>query len=106
VAKRRVRIRWSGPARADLIAAYGYLRAANPAAAGRYAAQVRKSVGRLRQFPRSGAKLWDVPLEGEFRSIVVRNHRVIYRVNDREVLIFRVWDCGQDPVGMWDVEPS
>jgi plasmid stabilization system protein ParE len=96
-----LKIRWSGPARHDLVSSHAFLDAHNRRAAWRYAGDIRRAVNRLAEMPRLGAPMQGVPLQGEFRSIVVQNHRVIYRVDDEAVTVFRVWDCRQDPAGMW-----
>jgi plasmid stabilization system protein ParE len=99
---RSKKVRWTGPARADVLAADASIRVHNPAAAARYASDILASIERISRFPGVGARLANIPLEGELRSLVVRNHRVIYKVRAGVVWIMRVWDCRQDPDGLWD----
>ena len=98
---RRPRLRWTAPAKADVVAAHAYIRARDRAAAARYAAALLEAVRRLPGFPRAGMRLTNIPLEGEIRSVVVASHRVIYRAGSDELWILRVWDCRQDTDDLW-----
>lgn len=93
---------WAQPARSDLLAARAYLHARSPGAARAFAARIREAVNRLGELPAMGAPLEAAPLVGEFRSVVVGDHRVIYRLDPDRVVIFRIWDCRRDPARMWD----
>ena len=95
-------ILWTLPAKNDLVSVHDYIRLDNPEAARRFSGSIREAVSRLQDFPEMGSPLRGVPLQGEFRSIVVGNHRLIYRVDPKIIIIFRVWDCRQDPDKMWD----
>lgn len=98
---RRRSIVWSGPARLDLLQAHAFLRARSPRAAREFAAAVRDAVRRLPRLPRMGSPLDASPLVGEFRAVVIGHHRVIYRIDEERIVIFRIWDCRRDPDQMW-----
>jgi len=94
-------VKWTGPARRDLLKLHEYLRLRDPIAARKYVEAIRQASEMLGQFPEMGAKFEPRPLEGHFRSVVVRNHRLIYRLDPGVVIVFRVWDCRQDPDALW-----
>lgn len=92
---------WTGPAKQDLIEIYEYLFVRDPVAARGYLRAVRDASAMIGHFPESGARFEPWPLKGNFRSVVVRNHRLIYRVDAENIVVFRVWDCRQDPDALW-----
>ena len=92
---------WSPQSIGDLELLHGQIAQHDSEAANRYLANVFEAVELLRDHPRSGPALPEVPLEGEFRSLVARKHRVIYRVDTRMIRIYRIWDCRRDPAGLW-----
>jgi plasmid stabilization system protein ParE len=94
-------VRWTGPARRDLIELFEYLTVRDPAAARGYVQAVREAAARIGHFPESGARFEPWPVRGNFRSIVVRNHRLIYRLDPDSIVVFRLWDCRQDPDALW-----
>jgi toxin ParE1/3/4 len=96
-----MKVKWTGPARRDLVELHEYLLLRDPVAARRYVKAVREASDQLEQFPELGARFDPRPLEGEFRSVVVRNHRLIYRLDTDAVVVFRLWDCRQDPDALW-----
>ena len=98
-----MQVKWTSSARRDLVELHEYLYLRDPVAARRYIAKVREASVRLREFPEIGAKLDLKPLKGEFRSVVIGNHRLIYRLDSNAVIVFRLWDCRQDPDALWDV---
>jgi plasmid stabilization system protein ParE len=95
-------VRWTVPARNDLVNAHAYLQELNPAAAAKFARNVRALVNSIPEFPRRGARLRDIPLEGEYRSLVSGYYRLVYRPDLDAVYIMRIWDCRQDPDRMWE----
>jgi toxin ParE1/3/4 len=95
-------LRWTAPARNDLVAAHQYLVERNPAAARDFARKVRHLVASLPNLPRRGRRLGAVPLAGEYRSLVLAPYRIVYRVDDQVVFIMRIWDCRQDPARLWE----
>jgi plasmid stabilization system protein ParE len=99
---RRRRLRWTAPARADVLGAHAFVRALNPAAAAKLLADLLAATDRIGRFPDTGARLRNIPLEGEYRSLVVRNYRIIYTIRPSGIWIARVWDCRQDPDGLWE----
>ncbi len=94
-------VKWTGPARRDLLELHEYLHLRDPIAARRYVKAVREASDRLAELPEMGAKFDPRPLEGEFRSVVIRNHRLIYRLDSDTVVVFRLWDCRRDPDALW-----
>jgi len=100
VGKRRGVI-WSPESVGDLAGLHDRIAVHDGDAADSYVAQVLDSVEMVSEHPRSVVRLIGVPLEGEFRSVVVRNHRVVYRLTEDGVRVYRIWDCRQDPAGLW-----
>jgi len=98
--KRQVVI-WSPESVGDLAGLRERIAIHDGEAADNYVAQVLDSVEMVSEHPRSGVRLIGVPLDGEFRSVVVRNHRVVYRLVGEGVRVYRIWDCRQDPAGFW-----
>ena len=98
---RRVPLRWTEPAVNDLKDTRAFLYERSPEAAPRFASSVRVAAGRLRDHPRIGARLLDAPIPGEIRSVVVENHRLIYRVEHASLCILRVWDTRRNPDTLW-----
>jgi len=99
---KRRKLAWSMPAKRDLESVYAFLMARNPVAAKSFASELRRIVRRLPAFPKTGAPLAGVPQRGEFRSIVLSHYRLIYRLGPEEIMIFRLWDCRQDPARLWE----
>lgn len=95
-------VRWTVPAKNDLVAAHSYLRDRNPDAAASFARKIREAVALLPEFPRRGGQLHSLPLVGEYRSLIIDYYRVIYRVDPEVVFVMRIWDCRQDPDLMWE----
>jgi len=95
-------VRWTVPAKNDLVAAYSYLRDRDRRAAATFARKIREAVALLPEFPRRGKQLHALPLVGEYRSVVIDYYRVIYRVDSEVLFVMRVWDCRQDPALMWE----
>ena len=95
-------VRWTIPARNDLVGVHSYMKDRNPNAAVEFAVRVRETIAKIVEFPRCGSRLKSVPLRGEYRSIVLDYYRLIYRLDDDSIFIMRIWDCRQDPDLMWD----
>lgn len=99
---RNKQIVWTARAQQDVIDARTFLRAVSLNAAKAFTSRIRDAVGKLKRVPAMGAPIDVAPLPGEFRSVVVGDHRVIYRIDRERVLIYRVWDCRRDPAKMWE----
>ena len=95
------KVRWTRPALVDLNDAHAYLQERNRVAARRFAAEVRAAIARLRQHPRIGPRLEAAPIPGEIRSLVLGNHRVVYRLEAEVLTVLRFWDCQRDPDALW-----
>ena len=79
---------------------YHYIFQFNEVAAARVYNEILDRIELLEKFPRMG------PVEQQltgfvkiFRSLVVRNYKVIYYIEEAEntVYVTTVWDCRQDP---------
>lgn len=97
----RVRLRWARPAVLDLQDIRAFLRDWGPEVAARFASSIRTAANRLQEHPRVGARLEGVPIAGEIRSVVVGNHRLIYRIDTGVVCVLRVWDTRRNPSSLW-----
>jgi plasmid stabilization system protein ParE len=100
---RKKRIVWTTRAQRDLIESRAFLRATSPEAAKAFTSKIRESLNKLRHLPAMGTPNHFAPLPGEYRSIIVGQHRVVYRVDLQQIVIYRIWDCRRDPAKMWDV---
>jgi plasmid stabilization system protein ParE len=60
-----------------------------PEAAKRWLSGLFKAVGRLESFPRSGKRLPELP-SSQYRQLVYKSHRVVYRVSGDVVVILTV----------------
>ena len=95
-------VRWTVPARNDLVNAHTYLHELNPTAAAEFAGKVRELVNSIPEFPRRGTLLRNIPLKGEYRSLITGYYRLIYRLDADAIYVMRIWDCRQDPDRMWE----
>ncbi len=80
------RLIWTEPAIADLEAIADYIALDKPDAATRYVQQVFAAVERLARFPKSGARVPEIP-HLPYRQIVVSPCRVFYRLEGKDILI-------------------
>ena len=80
------RLIWTEPAIADLEAIADYIALDKPDAATRYVQQVFAAVERLARFPKSGARVPEIP-HLTYRQVVVPPCRVFYRLEGEDILI-------------------
>jgi toxin ParE1/3/4 len=80
------RLIWTEPAIADLEAIADYIALDKPDAATRYVQQVFAAVERLIRFPKSGARIPEIP-HFPYRQVVVPPCRILYRVEGENILI-------------------
>ena len=80
------RLIWTEPAIADLEAIAEYIALDKPDAATRYVHQVFAAVERLMRFPKSGARVPEIP-HLPYRQIVVPPCRIFYRLEGENILI-------------------
>ena len=81
-----VRLIWTEPALADLEAIADYIALDKPDAATRYVHQVFAAVERLMRFPKSGARVPEIP-HLPYRQVVVPPCRIFYRLEGKDILI-------------------
>lgn len=81
---------WTGPALDDLREIKEYIAADNPAAAKKLAARIKESVELLRTSPLSGRAVPELPGLA-YREVIVAPYRVVYEVQERRVVVLRVW---------------
>jgi len=70
---------WTRPALDSLLEIVQHRQADNPAAARRFAEQIKKKVARLERFPASARSLPEFPTSG-LREVIAGDYRVIYRI--------------------------
>ncbi len=80
------RLIWTEPAIADIEAIADYIALDKPDAAARYVRQVFAAVERLMRFPKSGARVPEIP-HVPYRQVVVPPCRIFYRVEGDDILI-------------------
>jgi addiction module RelE/StbE family toxin len=93
--KRRLTLLWSGPALEDLREIREYISADNPAAAKKLAARLKERVLMLQKLPLAGRVVPELAGEG-YREVLVPPYRIIYMVEERRVVILRVWHERRD----------
>ncbi len=94
MAKKGVRLLWSGPALADLDTIRLSVSRDKPSAAKKLAASIRHGVNRLRKYPRLGRPMPEFP-SSELREVIVSPYRVVYTIREKQVVILRVWHSSQ-----------
>ena len=80
------RLIWTEPAMAELEAIAEYIALDKPDAATRYVQQVFAAVERLMRFPKSGARVPEIP-HLPYRQVVVPPCRIFYRLEGEDILI-------------------
>lgn len=80
------RLIWTEPAIAELEAIADYIALDKPDAATRYVQQVFATVERLVRFPKSGARVPEIPHLPN-RQVVVPPCRIFYRIEGEDILI-------------------
>jgi plasmid stabilization system protein ParE len=90
------RIKWSERAFGDLEAIHEYVGSRNPDAARKLARQFLEAVELLETSPEAGPVAHDVERDGPYRSLTVRNYRIIYANGEEELVVVRVWDGRRD----------
>lgn len=83
------RVAWSRRALHDLEAIAEYIAADSPAFAGIVVKKIVNQTKMLAQFPRSGRKVPEFDSE-DTRELIVYSYRIIYRLQEQEVVIAAV----------------
>ncbi|MEK6375916.1 MAG: type II toxin-antitoxin system RelE/ParE family toxin [Acidobacteriota bacterium] len=89
-----MRIVWSPLALQRAYEEARYIAGDKPAAALKWLEGLFKVVDRLERFPKSGRVVPEIP-SGEFREVIYRSHRVIYRIEKSFVSILTVRGSAQ-----------
>jgi toxin ParE1/3/4 len=89
-----MRIRWTGPARADLISHTDYLAQEDPTIADRLQDAIFHAVDLLSEYPRRGRPGW---VQGT-REIVLPDfpYIIVYEIQATDIHILRVWHGKQN----------
>ena len=83
------RLIWTEPALNDLDAIADYIALDKPDAARRYVQRIFQAVERLALFPKSGSIPPELP-RLPYRQVIVPPCRVLYRIDDQDILIIFV----------------
>ena len=83
------RLIWTEPALNDIDAIADYIALDKPDAARRYVQRIFQAVERLALFPKSGSIPREIP-HLPYRQVVVPPCRVLYRIDDQDILIIFV----------------
>lgn len=62
--------------------------------------RIVRAVGLVAKQPEIGRVAEDIEPVGRFRSVVAAPYRVIYRFDEGEVYVLRVWDTRRDPASL------
>ena len=92
---RRHLIRWAGSALADLREIRDYVNRDNPVAARRLARRIRERISKLPDHPHTGRLVPEFAAKG-YREVIVAPYRIVYYVQQREVIVLRVWHGRRD----------
>ncbi len=82
-------VRWTEAAYGDLQSTYDFIRGDSPAAAASAVRRIADAIDRLELFPESGRVLPEDPA-GQYRELIVRSHRVIYRADEGVVTLLAI----------------
>lgn len=89
---------WSLRAASDLHKIKAYIAFDKIKAADLFINKIKKSVDRLKSFPLSGRSVPELGSEG-IREIIVDGYRVIYRVENKRIMILTVFESHkQQPI--------
>ena len=90
-----MRLRWTSKALDDLARLHGFLRFANPEAAGKAVQTITRAVRKLSDHPRMGERLTQFPSQ-EIRRFIVGNYEIRYEIRDSVIYIARLWHTRED----------
>ena len=91
-----LKVRFTPPAKAQLLADLGDIRADRPPAARAFRHRVNAVLARLGDFPDSGRVVPEFP-DLEFREVIVDPYRFFYRVKGGTVWVVAAWHGAQIP---------
>jgi toxin ParE1/3/4 len=83
-----MKVAWSEPAVADLVAIHNYIARDSPYYARRFVERLIAAAEPLASFPQLGRTVPEG--DGRHRELLVRSYRIIYRVEGEEILIVTV----------------
>jgi plasmid stabilization system protein ParE len=93
--RRRLALRWSGPALDDLRAIRGYVSRDDPTAAARLARRIREAVDRLRDYPLAARAVPELP-RSPYREAIVAPYRIVVTVEPQAIFVVRVWHARRE----------
>jgi toxin ParE1/3/4 len=83
-----MKVAWSEPAVADLVAIHDYIARDSPQYAQRFVERLIAAAEPLESFPQLGRIVPEG--DGRHRELLVRSYRIIYRVEGQDILIVTV----------------
>jgi len=99
-----MKVAWSEPAVADLLAIHDYIARDSPQYARRFVERLIATAEPLESFPQLGRVVPEG--DGRHRELFLRSYRIIYRVESQEILIVTVVHGSRDLAGsdekLWD----
>jgi len=90
------RVQFTPPARAQFLAAVGYIRAERPAAARAFRDRSYGALSHLVRFPNAGRSIPEFPRSG-FREMLVDRYRFFYWLEGDTIWVVGVWHDAQIP---------
>lgn len=90
-----VNLKWQKTARNDLTQVYNYIYEDSIYYAIKTVENIVKLVDNLSYFPYIGRKIPEYNLEN-YRELIYKSYRIIYKVHSNEVLIRRVWHSARE----------
>ena len=86
---------WTGPALRDLSEMPDWISRDDPTAARRLARRIRDAVKRVQQHPESGRVVPELAVS-VYREVIVSPYRIIYTLNEKALVVLRVWHGKRD----------
>ena len=103
---RKPKVRWSRLAERDFDRTHAYWMDQSPRTAARFAKAVLQAVRRAQDSPDAGAPLRELGPSPLYRAMsAIWYYRVVYRVEDDLLLVFRIWDARREPEALVPDEP-
>ena len=95
---------WSQVADRDLARIYSYLEPRSLRAVRGLLRRLFRAIDMLAEMPRMGA-VADLGTEREYRQHVVEDYKIYYYVEEKRLVIVRLWDTRQNPTTFFISDP-
>ena len=90
-----IRIEWSEPAALDLLHLREYISHDSSEYANRFVQKILNSIEQLASFPEIGRRVRE-SRDDAIREIIHKNYRIMYRTEQKRILVLAILHCGRD----------